>query len=193
MCPTTETWLARRASSFGSLAADYELYRPTYPEPAPEMAELLRSRLDDAGVGGRVIVRVGTFESLAQDCGRFGLVVAAQSFHWTDPDTRWKRLVNVLVPGGAAATFWTRAEIIETDGLEGLVESSYPWTWELSGQDYLALLATTSQYALLAEDARRRLFDSLQTELGDHVTLQGATLLSRMRRRLHASRCPNPS
>lgn len=32
--------------------------------------------------------------------------MAAQSFHWTDPDTRWSRLANLLVPAGAAAMFW---------------------------------------------------------------------------------------
>jgi SAM-dependent methyltransferase len=190
-------------------------------EPASEMAEVLRRRVDDAGLSGRVTVRVGAFESLTADDGPFGLVVAAQSFHWTDPETRWQRLVEVLAPGGTAALFWNRwrldgavhdhdalrrayaehgpdlapdldeidqvadwprREILQAPDLVGLVESVYAWTWHLSTEDYLALLATTSQYSVLPADARGRLFDSLVVVLGDDVALQGSTLLSRMRR-----------
>jgi SAM-dependent methyltransferase len=191
-------------------------------EPASEMAEVLRRRAVEAGLGGRVTVRVGAFESLTAEDGPFGLVVAAQSFHWTDPGTRWRRLVEVLAPGGTAAMFWNRwrldaavhdhdavrgacaehgpdltpdlveidqdpdwprHEILGNPDLVGLVESAYAWTWLLSPEDYLALLATTSQYSVMPADARGRLFDSLRTVLGDRVALEGTTLLSRMRRR----------
>lgn len=78
----------------------------TAVEPAEEMALRLRSRADGEGVGDRVQVRVASFEDLGPGDGPFGLILAAQSFHWTDPASRWKRLIDLLVPSGVAALFW---------------------------------------------------------------------------------------
>lgn len=78
----------------------------TAVEPAEAMAQLLTSRAEDAGVGNRVRVRVTTFEDLGGADGPFGLVAAAQSFHWTDPASRWQRMHDVLAPSGAVALFW---------------------------------------------------------------------------------------
>ena len=141
----------RRAGSFGSLAVDYERFRPGYPselfadvlvhvgsyaeqgvldigagtgkaslplataglqvtavEPAPEMAAVLHRRARESGLDDRITIRIGTFESMEPTDGPFGLVVAAQSFHWTDPETRWRRLVDAMAPGGVAALLWNR-------------------------------------------------------------------------------------
>ncbi|MGI9157192.1 MAG: class I SAM-dependent methyltransferase [Marmoricola sp.] len=190
-------------------------------EPASEMGDVLRRRADEAGLGDLVTVRHGTFESLTADDGPFGLVVAAQSFHWTDPDTRWQRLVNVLAPGGTAAMFWNSwalddaahdyaaiqdsyaqhgpglipdtgetaqhsdwpsNELVEVLDLVDHDERSYTWSWHLPREDYLALLATTSQYAVMPEAARGHLFNSLRPTLGSHASLRGRTLLTLMRR-----------
>ena len=75
-------------------------------EPAEEMAQRLRTRADEAGVGDRIRVRVAAFEDLGPADGPFGLIVAAQSFHWTDPESRWQRLLELLPTSGAAALFW---------------------------------------------------------------------------------------
>lgn len=80
--------------------------RVTALDPSADMLRVLTERCAHAEVEGLVTTRRGTFEDLDPVDGRVGLVVAAQSFHWTDPQTRWPRLVSLLVPGGAAALFW---------------------------------------------------------------------------------------
>lgn len=51
-------------------------------------------------------VHVGTFEDWRPDGRRFGLVLAATSWHWTDPRRRWGLVRAALAPGGAVALFW---------------------------------------------------------------------------------------
>jgi trans-aconitate methyltransferase len=36
---------------------------------------------------------------------RYGLVYAAASLHWTEPDRRWERMAALLEPGGVFASF----------------------------------------------------------------------------------------
>jgi hypothetical protein len=184
------------------------------------MADVLRRRADVEGLGARVTVRAGTFEDLSAEDGPFGLVVAAQSFHWADPDTRWRRLVDLLAPDAAAAMFWNRwaidpeahdvaelraiydalgaelvpdlegddsddwplAEIQQTSGLADVQKRFYPWGLDLATEDYLALLGTTSQYVVLPDEERDRLFARLRHALGTRVTLRAGTQLYLMRR-----------
>lgn len=76
-------------------------------EPGEPMANVLRTRLAEQNLDSLVTVDIGTFEDLNETDGPFGLIYSAQAFHWTDPDTRWQRLVSLLAPGGAAALFWS--------------------------------------------------------------------------------------
>ena len=98
-----------RALSFEDGAHAYDAYRPGYPQ------ELLDDVLEFAGDGA------------------YGLVVAAQSFHRTDPDTRWARLVGPLAPDGAAAMFWTHWSLApaanDVDGIrDSLERTSAPYS-----------------------------------------------------------------
>ncbi len=77
---------------------------------------------------------------------------------------------------------WPGNELLEVPDLVDHDERSYTWSWHLSQEDYLALLATTSQYTVMPEAARRGLFNSLRPALGSHVSLRGRTLLNLMRR-----------
>lgn len=194
--------------------------RVTAVEPAETMARLLRARAAESGVGGRVHVRVATFEDLGAADGPFGLIVAAQSFHWTDPGSRWGRMLELLAPSGAAALFgnswyldpaahdpdlvrrayeefapalipdlptderdpWPGNEIEATVGLTDLQERCYDWSRELPTPAYLALLSTTSQYAVAPERVRAGLLEELRSLLGERVRLTGTTELHLMRR-----------
>jgi SAM-dependent methyltransferase len=52
-------------------------------------------------------VEVATFEEW-DPCGRrFDLIVAAQSWHWVDPDLGTLKAASCLVPGGRLALVWT--------------------------------------------------------------------------------------
>lgn len=75
-------------------------------EPSSAMTRIMEDRLRDEGLSGRVIVRQQRFDDLTTADGPFGVVVAAQSFHWTDRHTRWGRLAELLTPGGLAFLFW---------------------------------------------------------------------------------------
>jgi SAM-dependent methyltransferase len=48
----------------------------------------------------------GTAEATTLDAGSVDLVVAAQAFHWFDPDATRAEVVRILKPGGWAALLW---------------------------------------------------------------------------------------
>ena len=192
-------------------------------EPSTEMARVLEERLHEVGLTGKVTVRQQRFDDLTAADGPFGVVIAAQSFHWTDPHTRWRRLAELLRGDGMAFLFWNgwaldpqahdhdkvrevykivsgglapdvddnrsdgdwaQCEIRDEPQLVPAEERTYTWTWRLSVDDYLGLLATTSQYAVTPPATRAELFLRLQPVLGENVTLAGRTLLLTTRRRV---------
>ncbi len=53
---------------------------------------------------------VATFERFRAK-RRFDLVYAAAAWHWTDPTTRWSKVVELLAPGGVLALFGRPAEL----------------------------------------------------------------------------------
>ncbi|WP_221584321.1 class I SAM-dependent methyltransferase [Microbacterium sp. G2-8] len=74
-------------------------------EPSQDMVDVLTRRLHDADVAESISVRQGVFEDVSPD-ESFPLAVAAQSFHWADPATRWSRLAQILGTRGRAFLFW---------------------------------------------------------------------------------------
>lgn len=192
-------------------------------EPSTEMARVLEERLHEVGLTGKVTVLQQRFDDLTAADGPFGVVIAAQSFHWTDPHTRWRRLAELLRGDGMAFLFWNgwaldpqahdhdkvrevykivsgglapdvddnrsdgdwaQCEIRDEPQLVPAEERTYTWTWRLSVDDYLGLLATTSQYAVTPPATRAELFLRLQPVLGENVSLAGRTLLLTTRRRV---------
>ncbi len=75
-------------------------------EPDAEMANLLARTTQ----GLPVEPVVATFERFRTE-RRFDLVYAAAAWHWTDPTTRWAKVVELLVPGGVLALFGRPAEL----------------------------------------------------------------------------------
>lgn len=74
-------------------------------EPSADMLRVLGERLRAEGLADRVTLRQATFEDV-DDASRYDVVVAAQSFHWADPGTRWTRLASLLGSDGVAFLFW---------------------------------------------------------------------------------------
>jgi SAM-dependent methyltransferase len=66
-------------------------------EPGGELAQFARRNLSRFP---NVQVREETFESFEVAPGTFGLVVAATSFHWLDPEARCAKACQVLRSGG---------------------------------------------------------------------------------------------
>jgi SAM-dependent methyltransferase len=183
-------------------------------EPSAQMLSVLSDRLDAEGYRDRVDLRQATFEDV-DPRARYDVVIAAQSFHWADPATRWSRLGCLIRPEGRAFLFWNGWAInpaahdiaaveriyqaqrtglqpdtgdhrsqtswaqseINTEPLLALLGADqYTWDWRLPVQDYLALMTTTSQYALADAASRNQLFASLADALGPQVDLNGRTV-----------------
>ncbi|KYH43740.1 trans-aconitate 2-methyltransferase [Branchiibius sp. NY16-3462-2] len=183
-------------------------------EPSAEMVGVLRQRLEATGLSDRVHLRAERFEDV-DPSENYDVVVAAQSFHWADPVSRWSRLASLLRPDGRAFLFWNGwalnpaeldlaavaaaydrwAPALDPDiedhrGKVGWAEQEvaavadlelerverFSWPWHLTTEDYLSLLATTSQYAVAPPTVRNGLFDALREVLGERVLLDGRTL-----------------
>ncbi|MFJ9648588.1 class I SAM-dependent methyltransferase [Streptomyces sp. NPDC101206] len=96
-------------------------------EPDSRMAEVLRrNTVRYPGVR----VEHGGFEEWRSGGRRFGLLLAATSWHWVDPERRWDLAHDALVPGGAVALFWNpqgvrdaelHAALAEVDQRHGIV------------------------------------------------------------------------
>lgn len=74
-------------------------------EPSAEMAALARGNLAD---DERVSIEQAEFESWEPPERGFGLVYAAQAWHWIRPEVRYAKARSLLRPGGALAAFWNR-------------------------------------------------------------------------------------
>lgn len=79
-------------------------------EPDPRMAAVLRR--NTAGYP-KVGVEVSGFEDWRRDGRRFGLLYAATSWHWIDPDRRWDLVHAALEPGGAVALCWNPHGVLD--------------------------------------------------------------------------------
>jgi SAM-dependent methyltransferase len=183
-------------------------------EPDPAMAAVLRNK--NAGV----VVEVAALERTAAARNHFGLVTSAQSWHWTDPETRHENVAALLRPRGALAIFWNRDWFADPalaqahlavhrevapqmdPSLGPVAEREYPelpdlaahpaftdverriyrWTRSLRRDDTLTLLSTHSEYRILPDDTRHRLFAALAPLLPDTVEFAGGTVLFLARR-----------
>jgi SAM-dependent methyltransferase len=71
-------------------------------ELGANLAEFARRRLADFP---DVEIVTSSFEDWDPDGARFDAVVAFNSFHWLDPETRFAKPASVLRPGGALAVY----------------------------------------------------------------------------------------
>ncbi|MEV4621404.1 class I SAM-dependent methyltransferase [Asanoa sp. NPDC049573] len=85
-------------------------------------------------------------------------------------------------------TSWPGTELGAHAEFGDLAERLYRWNRPMSAADYVALLATRSDYLLLDRDAHARLFRDVEDSLGDRVDLCVETALYLARRRGSARR-----
>jgi ubiquinone/menaquinone biosynthesis C-methylase UbiE len=69
-------------------------------EPGRNLVALARQNLEDAGAVEFVNAR---FEDAALPRGHFRAVFSASALHWVDPTVSWRKIADVLVPGGTLA------------------------------------------------------------------------------------------
>jgi SAM-dependent methyltransferase len=82
----------------------------TCVEPDARMAEVLRRNL---AAHPSVRIEACAFEDWQPGGRRFGLLYAATSWHWTDPERRWDLAHAALAPGGALALFWNGTAVVD--------------------------------------------------------------------------------
>lgn len=71
-------------------------------EPGAALARLARRRL--AALPNAAVVQT-SFEDWRMEAGVFRAVIAAQSWHWVDPQVRFAKAARALCPGGVLAVF----------------------------------------------------------------------------------------
>ena len=58
-----------------------------------------------------VEVEVGAFEDWDARGRTFDLIVASDSWHWIDPERGWRKVGEVLAPGGTVVRMWNQLEL----------------------------------------------------------------------------------
>ena len=141
--------------------------RITCVEPDPQMAAVLRENTRDLP---SISVTVSAFEDF-EAAGLFDGLLAAQSWHWTEPTRRWVKAASLLREGGLIAMFWNRtqshlnplagaiAEVYDRHGISDANESSHgttPPAWphdELEKQETFAEVEVRAYYSVQAYSA----------------------------------------
>lgn len=100
--PVLEVGAGTGKSTESLLARGYDV---TAIEPSAEMAAVLRSRF------AALTIHVCGFEESDVPSHAFGLVSAAQSWHWVDPAIGAQKAADALRSGGWLAMFWNRASL----------------------------------------------------------------------------------
>lgn len=68
-------------------------------DPGARLVEEARRRVGD----GRVDFHLGRFEDVELSPGSFAAAFSGTAFHWVDPTVGWRKVAEVLAPGGVLA------------------------------------------------------------------------------------------
>ncbi len=107
-------------------------HRAVLVEPNASMLALARQRFGD-----RARVVEGRAEATTLEDDSVALVVAAQAFHWFDPEPTAAEIRRILRPGGHVALFWNERRLDDTAFLRAYEAFLVAW-----GSDYLAVKST---------------------------------------------------
>jgi hypothetical protein len=103
----------------------------TCVEPDARMADVLRR---NTARFPAVSVEVSPFEDWEPGDRRFGMLLAATSWHWVDPARGWDLVTGALAPEGIVALFWNpqgvldedlQAELARVDARHGVADSPH--------------------------------------------------------------------
>jgi trans-aconitate methyltransferase len=148
-------------------------------EPSPQMADILAER----ELPGVTVV-VSTFEEWDEQIEPVDLVYAAQAWHWVDHSTAYRRVLELLRPGGVMALIWnipqeryeTFAAVYEEHAPELLSEQdrrimkrdSVTWSEDMASAGFTDVDRTTFQWHdTLTPDQTRDLYSTYS----DHMML----------------------
>lgn len=168
----------------------------TAVDPSPEMLRVLRERLPG------VEAAEGVAERIPAPDARFGLVVAAQAWHWVDVDRAVPEVARVLRPGGRLGLIWNErdesvgwvrelGELMDA-GSAAFDDESDPvvpppfgplekhetrWVQALSHDGLLDLARSRSYFITKDADAQAAVIQSLRRLLREHPDLAGRDIV----------------
>ncbi|MGO9881307.1 MAG: class I SAM-dependent methyltransferase [Acidimicrobiales bacterium] len=96
--------------------------RLTCLEPSPAMAAVARQNLAQFP---NATVEELSFEDWRPQAAAYGLVFAAQSWHWVSPEARYSRAGMALAPGATLAVFWNVPAKSGDERLQGDLAAAY--------------------------------------------------------------------
>jgi SAM-dependent methyltransferase len=165
-------------------------------EPSRGMREQLAAELPG------VKLLAGTAEAIPLGNHTVDAVLVAQAWHWVDPALAVPEVTRVLTPGGSLGLIWNIRDereqwvaqlgrIMHAHGDEdtgapspvvgppfGLVRlHQVEWTYRLSGEALLDLVASRSYVITLAERERAAILDEVRALLATHPALAGGDMV----------------
>ncbi|MDO4240655.1 class I SAM-dependent methyltransferase [Micrococcus sp.] len=165
----------------------------TAVEPSAPMRAVL-DRAVAAGSAGRVRAVDGTGEATGLPEGSADVVVAAQAWHWMDPERASAEAARVLRPGGRLAAVWNQLDVtvpwvhrLTRIMHAGDVHAAHPerrrlaapfgveehaaWTWEdtTTPAGLHALMASRAYWLRSEERIRARMAANLDWYLHEHL------------------------
>jgi SAM-dependent methyltransferase len=171
-------------------------FEVTAVDPSPEMLRVLRGRLPG------VDAVQGSAESIPSPDGAFGLVVAAQAWHWVDADVAVPEVARVLRPGGRLGLVWNErdesvgwvrelGQLMDAgtaefdDESDPVVPSPFGplekhetrWVQALTPDGLLDLARSRSYFITKDADAQAAVIQSLRRLLREHPDLAGRDVI----------------
>lgn len=164
----------------------------TAVDPSPEMLRVLRERLPEVRAGE------GAAERIPFPDASFDLVVAAQAWHWVDPERAVPEVVRVLRPGGRIGLVWNErdesvgwvrelgelmaagsaafddeADPVLPPPFGALEKHETRWVQALSHDGLLDLARSRSYFITKDADGQAAVIQSLRRLLREHPDLAG--------------------
>jgi SAM-dependent methyltransferase len=84
-------------------------------------SELIEIAKENSKTFPNASYKVASFEQANLPLNSFNLITAAQSWHWIDPDIRYKRTHDLLVDSGSIAIFWKFQDRNQSDLVANII------------------------------------------------------------------------
>jgi ubiquinone/menaquinone biosynthesis C-methylase UbiE len=139
-----------------------QLVRRDCPVIGIEPNESMRREAEAVPAPGTIAYRAGRAEETGLPAGSVGAVVAAQTFHWCEPDSSLREFHRILNPGGWTTLLWNISDLSDplTERFWRILRSASPEPAIVEKAHHLAGQALLTHP--LFEEGRARVTPNLQ-------------------------------